>query len=211
MLAQVYLQPSVDATELIAHELEHILEQLDGVDLQAQAGNGVVWKAGDGVFETRRAIEAGRRVAREVTMGPDVTDVHHLPDENRADRLTTVVQRNRNATPDSVRSARMSGSGRYVVFVSSAGLAEADRSQVGQVYVLDLATGHTTIESVGPVGSPGKGESYSPDISRDGRYVVFESAAGNLLDTPLPPGIFRVFLRDRETGCDTTSIGEREW
>jgi hypothetical protein len=62
--AQVYLKPSLDAPEFIAHELEHILEQLDGVDLQAQAGNGVVWKAGDGAFETRRAIEAGRRVAR---------------------------------------------------------------------------------------------------------------------------------------------------
>jgi Tol biopolymer transport system component len=30
--------------------------------------------------------------------------------------------------------------------------------------------------------------------------VVFESAAGNLLDTQVLPGIFRVFLRDREKG-----------
>ena len=59
--ARVYLKPSLDAAELIAHELEHVMEQLDGVDLQAQAGNGVVWKSGDGAFETRRAIEAGRR------------------------------------------------------------------------------------------------------------------------------------------------------
>ena len=67
--AQVYLNPSPDAAELIAHELEHVLEQVDGVDLQAQAGNGVVWKSGDGAFETRRAIEAGRRVAREIRDG----------------------------------------------------------------------------------------------------------------------------------------------
>ena len=198
--AQVYLKPSVDAAELIAHELEHILEQLDGVDLQAQAGNGVVWKAGDGAFETRRAIEAGRRVAREVTTGSDVTEVHQLPHENHADRLTTVVQQDRNATPSSVRSARVSGSGRYVVFVSSAQLVEADRNQFGDVYVLDLATGECTLESVGPGGSPGNGESLSPDISRDGRYVVFESAAGNLLDTQVLPGLFSVFLRDREKG-----------
>ena len=94
----------------------------------------------------------------------------------------------------------MSGSGRYVVFVSSAQLVEADRNQFGDVYVLDLATGECTLESVGPGGSPGNGESLSPDISRDGRYVVFESAAGNLLDTQVLPGIFRVFLRDREKG-----------
>jgi TolB protein len=198
--ARVYLKPSLDAVELIAHELEHILEQLDGVDLQAQAGNGVVWKAGDGAFETRRAIEAGRRVAREITTGSDSTDARHLPHENHANRLTTVVQRDRNATPSSVRSARVGGSGRYVVFVSSAQLAEADRNQLGDVYVLDLTTGSCTLESAGPGGSPGNGESLSPDISRDGRYVVFESAAGNLIDPQAVPGTFHVFLRDRERG-----------
>ncbi len=197
--ARVYLKPSPDAPEFIAHELEHILEQLDGVDLQAQAGNGVVWKAGDGAFETRRAIEAGRRVAREITRS-DVTEVRHLPHEDHADRLTTVVQQDRNATPSSVGSARVSGSGRYVVFVSSVQLVEGDRNHLGNVYVLDLATGECTLESVGPGGLPGNGASLSPDISRDGRYVVFESAAGNLLDTPVRSGLFHVFLRDRDKG-----------
>jgi hypothetical protein len=65
--ANVFLSPSPNAVELIAHEIEHVLEQLDGVDLEAQAGSGNVWKREDGAFETRRAIEAGRRVAREVT------------------------------------------------------------------------------------------------------------------------------------------------
>ena len=198
--AQVYLKPSLDAPEFIAHELEHILEQLDGVDLQAQSGNGVVWKADDGAFETRRAIEAGRRVAREITTGSDATDVRHLALENHADRLTTVVQQDRNATPSSVRSARVSGSGRYVVFVSSVQLVGGARNHLGDVYVLDLVTGECTLESVGPAGLPGNGASLSPDISRDGRYVVFESAAGNLLDTQMLPGIFHVFLRDREKG-----------
>jgi Tol biopolymer transport system component len=198
--AQVYLKPSLDAPEFIAHELEHILEQLDGVDLQAQAGNSDVWKAGDGAFETRRAIEAGRRVAREITTGANVTEVRHLPHEDHPDRLTTVVQQDRNSTPSSERSARVSGSGRYVVFVSSVQLVEGDRNHLGAVYVLDLATGECTLESVGPGGLPGNGASLSPDISRDGRYVVFESAAGNLLDTQVLPGTFRVFLRDREQG-----------
>ena len=46
--AHVYLKPSPHAMELIAHELEHVLERLDGVDLQTQAGSGMVWKSGDG-------------------------------------------------------------------------------------------------------------------------------------------------------------------
>ena len=133
-------------------------------------------------------------------MGSDVSDDRDRLLENTGDRLTTVVQRDRNAAPSSVRSARMSGSGRYVAFVSSARLIEADRNELQDVYVLDLATGHCTLESVGPGGSAGNGESLSPDISRDGQYLVFESAAGNLTDTQFLPGSFRVFLRDREQG-----------
>jgi len=190
--------------ELIAHEIEHIVEQLDGVDLEAQAGNGAVWSSGHRTFETRRAIEVGRRVAREKS--PWVLtcpDIRNRASENNTDPLTTVVQQDRHAGPSSVRSARVSGNGRYVVFVSAARLVEADRNQFGDIYVLDLATGHCTLESLGPGGPPSTGESLSPDISRDGRYVVFESTASSLTDTPLLPGIFRVFLRDRahDAGC----------
>jgi hypothetical protein len=64
--AHVYLRPSPRVMEFIAHELEHIIEQLDGVDLAAEAGKGAVWKSGTGRFETRRAIEIGRRVATEI-------------------------------------------------------------------------------------------------------------------------------------------------
>ena len=67
--AQVHIKAGSNVAELIAHELEHVLERLDDVDLQAQAGNGAVWKNGKASFETRRAIEAGRRVAREITNG----------------------------------------------------------------------------------------------------------------------------------------------
>lgn len=53
--------------ELIAHELEHILERAEGVDLvlESRRSNSGVWKALDG-FETQRAIDMGRQVAREV-------------------------------------------------------------------------------------------------------------------------------------------------
>ena len=57
--ADVFLSPTPDAVEFIAHEVEHVLEQLDGVDLEAQVGSGNVWRRADGAFETRRATEAG--------------------------------------------------------------------------------------------------------------------------------------------------------
>ena len=58
-----------DDVTLLAHEFEHIIEQLDGVDLAAMASQpdtGVYLHAASGQFETERATAAGRRVAREV-------------------------------------------------------------------------------------------------------------------------------------------------
>ena len=55
--------------ELVAHEFEHIVEQLDRVDLAAWAGRSGVYRvggsAGDGPFETERARQVGRLVAGE--------------------------------------------------------------------------------------------------------------------------------------------------
>ena len=66
------LGPSGDPVMLIAHEFEHILEQLDGVDLRSMAtrvATGVHLVPGSGHFETDRAIAAGRQVADEVRRG----------------------------------------------------------------------------------------------------------------------------------------------
>ena len=70
--AGVQVGLSGNPTLLIAHELEHILEQLDGVDLPlmaTRAASGVHRVAGSEHFETNRAIAAGRRVLEEVSRG----------------------------------------------------------------------------------------------------------------------------------------------
>jgi hypothetical protein len=58
-------------TELVAHELEHVIEQIDGVDLRrlAQQGLAGVCRSGEELYETARAIAAGKRVASEVAAG----------------------------------------------------------------------------------------------------------------------------------------------
>lgn len=55
-----------DVAELIAHELEHLLEIVDGIDLERQVERGAARRTGPHHYETQRAIEVGRRVAREV-------------------------------------------------------------------------------------------------------------------------------------------------
>jgi hypothetical protein len=72
MAAEVHIGSLGDPMLLIAHEFEHILEQLDGVDLSvmaARAATGVRVVASSGHFETDRAIAAGRQVADEVRRG----------------------------------------------------------------------------------------------------------------------------------------------
>ena len=60
-VARVLVPLNAETVELIAHELEHVLEYLDGVSDRHRSGVTL----GDG-YETERAIKAGLRVAREV-------------------------------------------------------------------------------------------------------------------------------------------------
>jgi hypothetical protein len=63
--ADVRISFGQDYRELLAHEFEHVIEQLEGVDLRAEAEHGRAWSADARAFETRRASDAGRRVRRE--------------------------------------------------------------------------------------------------------------------------------------------------
>ena len=68
--AQVAVSPFGDPILLIAHEFEHVVEQLDDVDLPAMAvrpGTGVYADPLSGGFETERAIAVGKRVERELS------------------------------------------------------------------------------------------------------------------------------------------------
>jgi Tol biopolymer transport system component len=97
----------------------------------------------------------------------------------------------------------ISADGRYVAFESGAtNLVEGDTNVTEDIFVRDRQTGDTTRVSVASDDTQGDGESYSPSISADGRYVAFDSEATNLVagDTN---GTVDVFVRDRQTG-DTT-------
>ena len=71
LVAIVEINPLGDFSELLAHEIEHIIEQLDGIDLAARAAvaRSGVWGCADGTFETSRAVRVGTLVAREVRAG----------------------------------------------------------------------------------------------------------------------------------------------
>ena len=67
LVAQVRVSLRTNPVEWIAHELEHVVEQLDGLSLPAlAAGRQGAWLSAEKMFETMRAIDAGRRVAAEM-------------------------------------------------------------------------------------------------------------------------------------------------
>ena len=97
----------------------------------------------------------------------------------------------------------VSGDGRYVVFASEASnLVPGDTNHRRDIFVRDTRAGTTTRVSLSSRGKQANLDSYNPSISDDGRYVVFDSFATNLV----PDDLNRegdVFLRDLTEGTTT--------
>jgi len=64
--ALIELRSTDCLAELLGHEFEHVIEQVDGVNLAALASRGEARRLEGGSFETQRAVVAGRRVEAEV-------------------------------------------------------------------------------------------------------------------------------------------------
>ncbi|MET0497602.1 MAG: malectin domain-containing carbohydrate-binding protein [Steroidobacteraceae bacterium] len=92
----------------------------------------------------------------------------------------------------------ISADGRYVTFTSYANNLAAGATG-NNIFLHDRTTGTTEIVSVDSNEVPGQYDSYRSSISADGRYVVFDSRAANLVagDTNDSND---VFLRDRSAG-----------
>lgn len=104
-----------------------------------------------------------------------------------------------------VQDPVVSHDGRFVAFASRASnLVPGDTNNSSDVFVRDIGNGTTRLVSVAITGSSPKDPrptanaplSSSPMISADGRWVVFESRATNLVATPTPLNSVNVYARD---------------
>jgi Tol biopolymer transport system component len=120
-----------------------------------------------------------------------------------AARATTLASVNLSGVgggDDNLLAPVLSSNGRVVAFESAASnLASNDTNRVSDIFVRDLAAGTTLLASVNTNGASGNGASTNPHLSADGRWVVFESTASDLVfgDTK---GVSDVFARDLQTG-----------
>jgi Tol biopolymer transport system component len=92
--------------------------------------------------------------------------------------------------------------GRYVAFASDSSNLRPGDTATRDVFVHDRLSGATELASLASDGAQGNGPSFFPVLSGDGRYVVFQSDASNLVagDTNDATDIF---LHDRSTGATT--------
>jgi Tol biopolymer transport system component len=134
---------------------------------------------------------------------------------DRQRRKARCVSVSSDGTPGGGRNPSISADGRFVAFTSRApNMVANDTNQADDIFVRDRRTHHTQRVNVSSTGAQAEdqtgytsGESESPWISADGRFVAFESEATNLVagDTNNQRD---VFVRDRKTHeTERVSVG----
>ena len=176
---------------------ERISENSEGEEADSSSENGCI-------------SEGGRYVAfvSNATNLVSGSDTNYGGDIFIRDRRTGSVSLV-SVTPDGNAGNRTSNypsispDGRYVAFTSYASdLVEEDTNGKRDIFVRDRETGQTCLVSRSSAGDAADGDSTTPSISSDGRYVAFTSAASNLVENDTN-GVADIFVHDRDTGVTT--------
>src|SRR5262249_5112868 len=119
--------------------------------------------------------------------------------------LVSVNSAGSGTANDASDDPAMSADGRFVAFKSRANdLAPNDPLIQSDVFVRDLQMQTTTLVSINTSGVSSRGDSFTPSISSDGRYVAFASYSNDLVATSKKNHSTDVFVRDWQTG--TTAL-----
>jgi len=184
-------------------------DRVTGQTTRVSVATGGVEAVGDALGNIRPSISADGRLVAFISDAANLVsgDTNGFLDAFVHDRVTGETTRvsvrsgGAQATGADTFSVALSADGRYAAFDSEASVVTPDGNGDRDVFVHDRVTGDTVRVSVATGGAEADGPfgSRGPSISRDGRYVVFESDAANLVpgDTN---GVSDVFQHDRATG-----------
>ena len=177
---------------------ERVSVASDGTQGNSDSGNYGLSISADGRFV---AFESW---AGDLVAG-DTNEVWDIFVHDRLTGQTTRVSVASDGTQGNGSSLQpsISADGRFVAFYSYATtLVPGDTNGGHDVFVHDRQTGQTTRVSVASDGAQGNSVSYWASISADGRFVAFESWAGDLVagDTN---DVWDVFVHDRQAGQTT--------
>jgi Tol biopolymer transport system component len=196
-------------TSLVSATLDGTSPLADSVGDGIFGGNIAI--SGDGRY-VAFASDSARLVANDNNFSTDFFVRDRLTNTTR---LVSVDSDERQAQYDSdatnslssagIGGVAISADGRFIAFASNASnLVPNDTNKEPDVFVRDTVNGTTEIVSTDSQGNRTQsvGDSSKPDISDDGRYVVFQSISKNLVpnDTNIT---FDIFVKDRQTGQTT--------
>lgn len=105
----------------------------------------------------------------------------------------------------------ISQNGRYIAFGSAATnlvTSPTASGSYGEVYVRDRFNNTTTMVSVNSSGDPANANASQPEISANGRYIVYQSSASNLTSDFNRGGYNHIYEYDTQTG--TTQIVDKD-
>lgn len=178
-----------------------------GAQATERASTATGGAQGNGESITPAISEDGRYVlfesAADNLVTGDTNGVRDVFIRDMQTGLTTCVSTDSSgnqAVNGSSYGASASSDGRYVVFVSGADdLVAGDTNGVTDIFLKDRQTGVTVRVSTGSSGTQSNGPSYTPQISADGRYVVFQSGADSLVANDAN-GVADIYLKDTLTG-----------
>ena len=125
---------------------------------------------------------------------------------DRVTGITSLISKDNNAVPGDGTSATpaINADGRYIAFASvSTNLGTAGGNQ--QIYIHDRLTGvngTTSLVSKDNVPTAGNGNSSTPSVSSDGRFVAFVSGATNIVTGFSGQ---QIYVHDRNTGVNGTN------
>lgn len=182
-----------------------VRDRLTSATTRVSIPNGGGW--GDGDSTTPSISADGRYVAFEsyaTNLVPN--DTNDVSDIFVRDRTTNTTKRvsvasDGTESDDESFNASLSADGRYVAFDSLAStLVLDDTNWVSDIFVRDRTLNTTTRASLATDGTEADLDSFSPIISRSGRYVAFYSDATNLIadDTN---SLGDAYLRDLQSGA----------
>jgi hypothetical protein len=139
--------------------------------------------------------------------------VEALEDRTLLSPLVPITVFNPNLPPsDSTGGAERpltSADGRFTVYQSTAANVvpqQVNTAVASNIFLYDQQAGTTTLVShtAGSFTTGGDGDCFDPRISSDGRYVVYESTADNLVSGQTGPhGQGNIFLYNTATGSNT--------
>ncbi|MGC3960563.1 MAG: hypothetical protein QM813_22320 [Verrucomicrobiota bacterium] len=197
--------PHLYRRDLVANTTELVDADLDGVGSPIDMNNLFLSLSADGRHVAFSAPD-GNLTGADDNDFEDVfvRDMQAATNELISARAPTLVPQTGNAAA-APGLVSISADGNRVAYASLAtDLITVDANHNSDIFVWDRQGLSNVLVSVGTDGLPARGgASFSPQLSADGRYVLFVSGATNLITTDTN-GQYDVFLRDlqlQQTTC----------